>query len=239
MENKQINVTPVGDTLIIREGQAPKIYEYGGFKYTADSKASLIALVQSKSVKANCVIAYNESGFKAILDDKVIDRNQDSIYYGFKKSQQYQEWKNILENGQVLGQKNFIDFLRRRELGEIDNTDCLMAAIQNFKYVTNITGDFTYDDRNNYTFAMKVGDAEGTVKLPQIMTANIEVFNDSEFIQTMEIELEVQKPKNEGEKLAFYLHCPKLSRYSKKAVENEIEVVKDELDGYLIVAGNI
>ena len=138
-----------------------------------------------------------------------------------------------------MGQKAFIDFLRRREPGEIENSDFLIAAIQNFKYVTNITGDFTYDDRNNYTFAMKVGDAEGTVKLQQIVIANIEVFNESEFIQVMEIELEVQKPKNEGEKLAFLLHCPKLSRYSKKAVDNEIEVVKAELDGYLIVAGNI
>ena len=239
MDNKQINVTPVGDTLIIREGQAPKIYEYSGFDYTADSKTSLIALVQSKSVKENCVVFYNTNGFNAILDDKVIARNQDHVAYGFKKSQQYQEWKEILERGSVFGQKNFIDFLRRREPGEIENIESLIAAIQNFKYVTNISGDFTYDDRNNYTFAFKIGDAEGTVRLPQIMMANIEVFNESEFIQMMELELEVQKPKSEGDKLAFFIHCPKLSRYSKKAVEHEIEVVKAELDGYLIVAGNI
>ena len=91
MSEKQINVTTVGDTLIIREGQAPKIYEYGGVSYTADSKASLIALVQSKSVKENCVVFYNESGFSAIMDDMVIDRKQDRVSYGFKKSQQYQE----------------------------------------------------------------------------------------------------------------------------------------------------
>lgn len=239
MDNTQINVTPVGDTLIIREGQAPKIYEYSGFQYTADSKASFIALVQSKSVKESCVISYNESGFKAILDDEVVDRRQDRVSYDFKKSQQYQEWKSILEGGCVLGQKSFIDFLRRREPGEIENIETLIASVQNFKYVTNISGDFTFDDRNNYTFAIKVGDAEGTVRLPQVVEVNIEIFNESEFIQTMELELEVQKPKGEGEKLAFYLHCPKLSRYSKKAVEYEIDFVKDELDGYLIVAGNI
>lgn len=239
MDNKQINVTPVGDTLIIREGQAPRIYEYTGFNYTADSKASLIALVKSKSVKENCVVAYNEDGFKAILDDKVIDRKQDSVFYGFKKSQQYKEWKSILEGGCVMGQKNFIDFLRRREPGEIDNIENLIASIQNFKYVTNITGDFTYDDRNNYTFAFKIGDAEGTVRLPQFITANLEIFNESELLQSIEIEIEVQKPKNEGDKLAFLLHCPKLSRYLKTAVEYEIDFVKNELDGYLVVAGNI
>ena len=129
--------------------------------------------------------------------------------------------------------------MRRREPGEIDNIENLIASIQNFKYVTNITGDFTYDDRNNYTFAFKIGDAEGTVRLPQFITANLEIFNESELLQSIEIEIEVQKPKNEGDKLAFLLHCPKLSRYLKTAVEYEIDFVKNELDGYLVVAGNI
>jgi hypothetical protein len=238
--DKQINVTTHGDTLIIREGQAPKVFEYQGFRYTADSKDSLIALVKSKSVKPNCVIAYNEKGFEAILDDTISNREQDRVSYHFKKSQQYQEWRKILEgDGCVFGQKNLIDFLRRREPGEIIDMDVLIAAIQNFKYVSNIAGDFTFDDRNNYTFAFKIGDAEGTVKLPQTVNAYIEILNESNFKQCMEIEIEVQKPKSEGEKLLFLLQCPKLSRYLKEAVDQEIEGVKAGLDGYLIVAGSI
>jgi hypothetical protein len=238
-QEQRINVTPNSDVLVIREGQAPEVFQYEGFQYTADSTPALISLVKSKAVKDNCVIAYNENGFKVILDDKVIDRPQDRVTYKFKSSHQYEEWRTILERGAVFTQKQFIDFLRRREPEEVTDIDELIAAIQNFKYVTNISGDFTFDDRNNYTFAIKVGDAEGTVRLPQFIFADIEIYNESGLVQNIELELEVQKPKGEGEKLLFALTCPKLPRYLKEAVQYEIDKVKKELDGYLIVAGNI
>ncbi|SMC64123.1 DUF2303 family protein [Sporomusa malonica] len=238
-QEQQINITPLGDTINIRHGQAIPIYQYDGFQYTANSTDSLITLVKSKGVQENCVIAYDEKGFKAILNDKIMDRDQDRITYNFKNSLQYKEWERILTNGVTFDQKNFIDFLRRREVGEIVDPESLIAAIQNFKYVTNIAGDFTYDNNNNYTFAIKVGDAEGTVHLPQMIYANIEVYNESGFVQCMEIELEVRRPKGDGEKPSFALTCPKLPRYLKSAVEYEIEKVKIELKDYLIVAGNI
>jgi hypothetical protein len=236
---KEINLTPQGDTLTFREGAAAPIFTYEGFRYTANSTPALIALVKSKSVKENCVIAYDAKGFKAILNDKVIDRRQDRVAYEFQYSLQYEEWQKILENGYIFDQKNLIDFLKRREYEEIEDVDQFICALQNFKFVTNITGDFSFDDRNNYTFAIKVGDAEGTVKLPQIVKASIEIFNESGFCQDIEIELEVKKPKGEGEKPLFALACPKLSRYLKAATDYEIGRVKQELDGYLIVAGNI
>ncbi|MEN6567159.1 MAG: hypothetical protein ABFC57_12765 [Veillonellales bacterium] len=239
MSNKTFNVITHGDALVIREGQAPEVFQYNGFRYNANSTPALIALVQSKAVKENAVIAYDEKGFQAILNDKVVDREQDRITYIFKKSQQYKEWKNILEGGCMFNQKQFLDFLRRREEGEINAIDSLIANVQGFKYVSNITGDFTFDDRNNYTFAFKVGDAEGTVKLPQYLVANIEIYNESGFTQEIELELEVEKPKAEGEKPLFALHCPKLPRYLQLAVDYEIDRVKKELDGYLIVAGDI
>lgn len=235
---KTVNVIPNGDTLVIREGEAPQVFTYEGFKYTADSTDSLITLVQSKGSNSNSVIAYNERGINVILDDTVKDREQDRLSYCYKHSIQYQEWKRILE-GQAFEQKGFIDFLKRREPNEVADVDVLLAAIQQFKYVTNITGDFTYDDRNNYTFAIKVGDAEGTVRLPQLIYANIEVFNESGFTQVLELEMEVKKPKGENEKPLFGLHCPKLARYLQDAVAYEVDKVKKELDGYLIVAGSI
>ncbi len=143
MSNHEINVIPSGDTLIIREGSANDIFQYKGFKYTADSTDSLVALVKSKADRVNCIIAYNEKGFNVIVNDDVYHRPQDRLVHEFKKSQQYQEWATILERSAVFNQKDFIDFLRRREYGEIDEIEALIAAIQNFKYVTNISGDFT------------------------------------------------------------------------------------------------
>jgi hypothetical protein len=236
---QQINITPAGDQLVIRTGDANEVFDYQGYQYRAESTESLITLVKSKGSVPNSIIAYNQDGIKVILDDTVLDRTQDRLTYNYKFSQQFEEWSKILRNGAVFEQKPFIDFLRRREATEIDCQESLMAAIQNFKYVSNITGDFTYDDRNNYTFGFKIGDAEGTVKIPQIINANIEIYNESQFIQAIEIEIEVKRPKSEGEKPLFALTCPKLERYIKIAIENEIERVKTELEGYLIVAGVI
>lgn len=238
-QEKTFNITTNEREIIVREGRAPEVFQYNGFQYRADSTPALIALVKSKAVKENCVIAYTETGFKVILDDTVTNRRQDRVDYSFKNSLQYDEWKDILESGLMFNQKQFIDFLRRREPGEVEDIDSLIASIQNFKYAQNITGDFTFDDRNNYTFAFKIGDAEGTIRLPQYLYVNIEIYKESGFIQKVELELEVQKPKSEGEKLLFALTCPKLQRYQKLAVENEIDTVKNELDDYLIVAGGI
>jgi predicted ATP-grasp superfamily ATP-dependent carboligase len=55
----------------------------------------------------------------------------------------------------------------------------------------------------------------------------------------MEIEIEVIKPKSENEKPIFSLSCPKLSRYKKIALEHEIEQIKKELVGFLIITGSI
>ncbi|MGL5512791.1 MAG: hypothetical protein ACRDBM_06070 [Sporomusa sp.] len=237
--NEQFNITATGDVLTIRRGEAPEIFMYDGFRHTADSTDSLIALIKSKGVQPNTVIAYNEKGIKAILDDTVKDRNQDRITYEFKYSQQYQEWEKILTKGSTFDQRDFIKFLQRREPGEIDNIESLIVSLQNFKYVTNINADFSRENDQNYTFMIKIGEAEGSIKLPQLITTNIEVYNESLFTQPMEIELEVYKPKSEGEKPMFALTCPKLQRYLKEAVKFEIEHIKTELDGYLIVAGNV
>lgn len=237
MEQK-INITPVGDQVVIRTGSATQIFKYNGFQYEAYSTDSFIRMVDAKAIQSNAVVAYDDTGMKAILDDTVIDREQDRVRYDFLKSLQYQEFKQILE-GCRMNQKEFIKFLQRREPDEIKDIEKLLYDLMNFKYVTNIEGDFSQADNNNYTFMIKTKEGEGTVKIPQVINAKIEVFNDSGFFQGMEIEIEVYKPKDPGESPGFELKCPKLSRYLKAAVEHEIETLKKGLPDYLIITGSI
>jgi len=236
---KQINVTVNGDTLTILEGQANKPYELKGYEYNADSVESLIALVESKGSVKSTVISYNENYVRVILDDTVISHSKDRLSYQYKLSQQCREWFNILTQGVTMDQAEFIKFLQRREPGEIIGIDKLMATLKQFKFVTNITGDFSQTDSSNYTFMIKVGDAEGTIKLPQTFDVHIEILNESSFMQFVEIELEVKKPKSEDEKPKFLLSCPKYQRYYNDAVKAEIEKLKIALPNHLIVAGSI
>ncbi len=228
-----------GNELVVRHGDAQSIFEYNGFSYDAYSTDSFVDLVKSKACKPNCVVAYNDAKMVAILDDKIVDRNQDRVTYAFIKSLQYKEWQEILESGGTFDQRSLIKFLQRREDGEIDDIEYFIGMLQNFRYVTNIQGDFSQADDQNYTFMIKVGEQEGSIKIPQVIYLNLEVFNESKFTQRIEIEVEVYKPKSEGEKPAIRFTCPKLQRYLKAAVDHEIEQLKASLDGYLIVTGRI
>ncbi|MCP6657777.1 hypothetical protein NL521_27980, partial [Klebsiella pneumoniae] len=92
----------------------------------------------------------------------------------------YEEWEKILTKGSAFDQRDFIKFLQRREPGEIEDIEFLIGNLQNFRYAINTAADFSRADDQNYTFMIKIGEVEGSVKLPQFLTANIEIYNESE-----------------------------------------------------------
>jgi hypothetical protein len=106
--------------------------------------------------------------------------------------------------------------------------------------VTNIEGDFSFEDRNNYTFNIKVleSKAEGTIRIPKTFEARIELLNGSGFVQNIEIEVEVSRPKDQNEKPGFKLSCPKFNKYWNLAKKNEFTKLTELLPGYLIVLGS-
>lgn len=240
MESPKFNfkLDTLPDELTVRQGCAPDIFQYEGFRYTADTLDSFAKLVSAKAVKENCVVFCNEKGFHAILDDTVQDRKQDTVSYGFSLSVQAEEWKEVFSKGKVFDIKRLVDFLKRREENEIADIDRLLHAVSNFKYVTNVQGDFSFDDRNNYTFNVKLSDGEGTVRIPKVITANIEILNGSDSRQDIEIEVEVERPKDPSERPCFLLSCPKYPRYYKAAIDRESTLLPEQLPGYLIVRGS-
>ena len=239
MESPKFNfkLDTLPDELTVRQGCAPDIFQYEGFRYTADTLDSFAKLVSAKAVKENCVVFCNEKGFHAILDDTVQDRKQDTVSYDFSLSVQAKEWEEVLSKGKVFDIKGLVDFLKRREENEIANIDRLLHAVSNFKYVTNIQGDFSFDDRDNYTFNVKLSDGEGTVRIPKVITVNMEILQGSDFHQDIEIEVEVQRPKDPSERPRFLLSCPKYPRYYQTAIEQECTLLPEQLPGYLIVRG--
>lgn len=240
MEKLEVNVNGEQKELIIREGEANPQYQYDGFSYFANSTDSFVRLVKAKASKENAVIAYTDTGMHAILDDTVKDRPQDKLEYRFTHSQQFKEWGAILsEKGVTLGQKDMLNFLKRREKEELDNLEELLLSVQNFRYVTAISGEAAYEDGSNYVFGIKVKDAEGTTKLPKLLHPCIQIFNESLYDAFVEVEVEVIKPRDAGEGIGFKLSCPKIDRYITAAVEFEVESMKKELDGYLIVAARL
>ena len=229
------------DPITIFEGKAPSPlppYDYQGFQYKTLDVKSFCKIVEAKGKPCNAVIFGNGPGCHAILDDEVTDRAKDTVTMPFTYSVQMNEWAPVLEDGHVFKLKELIDYIKRSDNQTIENFEMLLDSFRNFKYVSNVTGDFTFDNRNNYTFCVKVKDAEGTVRIPQTFLANIEIYKDSGWFQWMEIEIEIEQPKQAGEQPFFLLRCPKFPRYLQSAQENLYDQMKKELDGWLVVQGS-
>lgn len=239
MQETKINITPNGDCTF-RTGEAPKIFQYRGYQYKAETTDSFCRLLKAKADRniPAAVVFVNDDGYQAIVDTTVEDRPQDKISFAYGYSVLAQEWLDILRGGKVFSVKNMIEFLKQREEGEIDDIESLMYAAQNFKYVIKTEGDFTRDDKQNYVMAIKIGEAEGTVKVPERFYANIEIFEGSGFMQCIEIEVDIHRPKSEHEgNPGFMLSCPKFDRYLDKAKRNEVAKLEHELTGFLVVTG--
>lgn len=236
---EKINIEVQGENLNIRHGDLPKlpdIFQYKGFQHSTTSAEGFVELVRSKSNKPNCVVFWNGDGeMKAIMDDTVYDRPQDLVTFSPSRSVQYKEWYDVLAHEVSFEQKPFIDFLRTREPHELIGRDDLLMKVRKFTYVTRTEGDAIRDDNNNYSFALKVNNVEATVQIPATMYLDIELFAESEFRQRVELDLEVEIPRKEGEKLKFKLSCPTFERYKQAAIDGIVDYIKTELDGYLIV----
>lgn len=232
---ERVNITPENGKVHIIHSEVD-IHQFRGTNYKLNSIASVIELIKWKGFKEHTVICYNDSSVQVILDDTIMDRPQDLASYSFVFSDSFSEWKAIL--GQALDQKKFVDFLKRRPADEAYVVEPLLAQVQNLRLMTEIIGDYSYDDANNLTFMFKTKDGEGMTKLPTVIKLYLILLNESDFTQEVEFELELKKPKSENEKPLFIITCPKLQRYIKDATDHEIDVMKEALPGYLIMAGN-
>lgn len=232
----QPQVAENGD-LTIRTGNANPVYQYKGVDYRALSVPSFAELVKQKAVQPNAIVFCHKDGFSAILDDSVREHPFDTVTYDFAFSTLASEWMPVLSKGKVYDIKGLADFLKRRTPGEIKDIEGLVYAVQNFRYVTNISGDFTFADRNNYVFSVKVDEAETTVKVPKTINVSLALLDGDDAISAMEIEVEVHRPANAAEKPGFLLSCPKFERYLDEAKAGARNTLRELLKGWLVVDG--
>lgn len=232
---ERVNITPNGDKVTILTGEID-VFHLKGFNLQLQSLQSVLDLIERKGSLEASVVFYNDSNIQVILDDTITDRTTDTAIYQYSNSLAFTDWQRKF--GQALQQKDLIDFLRTHPEDVMGGVDTLISAVSKLKITTEIVGDYQYDDNNNITFMFKSKDGEGTAKIPATITLCIPMFNESDFIPAMEIELTLNKPKSETEKPTIVLTCPKLAFYRKSAVDFEVNKLKEALPGYLIMAGS-
>ena len=243
MSNKNFHLQGIDQSqpLVIREGEAPRISVYGGYRYSLEDTDSLIAFVRKYSTPENGIIVYGDSGIGCNMDSSIQDRRQDFIQYSFEDSFAAQEWGGIIKGSTLrLSIREFVYFLEHRAPDEIGMQflDDLIDCVKHMKYAVTTETDHSFDDRNNFTVAIKVGENQGNVKIPKRMYVNLELIKGSGFLQELEIEIEtiLAKGPTEGG-TAFELSCPNWQRYWLNARENEVAKVRSAFPDWLIVAG--
>ncbi|MBO8158849.1 DUF2303 family protein [Thermosyntropha sp.] len=236
MNNEHLHVKVeegVGTLRLIKANE----YNFPGTNYRLDSTQAVIDLVLSKGKKDNTVIFYDENipEIQIILDDSIMDRPQDKAFYPFRYSDLFSEWAKLFDT--PVNQKQFIDFLKRRDVVECPEAETLLVTTQRLRLAQQIIGEYSYDDNNNITCMFKTKTGEDIAKLPSVFTIHVPIFNKSDNVMDIEVEMELTIPKTENEKPLFMLSCPKLPRYKKQAVAYEINVLQKRLPGFLIIPG--
>lgn len=236
MSNSNIHVTATDGILTILEGQA-YVHKPEGFAYRLNSLRSFIDLVVAKGAQPGAVIFYNDNGMAAILDDAIMDRPKDRASYEFCYSMGMSDWQGIF--GRACNQKDLITFLKNHPADIVGGADYLISILSKLKVVTEIVGDYQHDDNNNVSFFFKSKDGEGNVKIPGTIEISLPIFEESTLISTLELEVELTKPKSENERPTIKLTCQKFNYYRKQAVDFEVDKLKQELSNYayLILAG--
>jgi hypothetical protein len=221
----------------IRTGLAPEIFVYKGFEYTVYDRNSFIDSIVKFGDASITVAAFNvdQKTITAIIDVENEDRPHDKITLAMKPTNELARWMVVLNTR--MDHRQFVKFLERQKKMKLDS---MIAAVKQLKFVTQTTGDFSFDDNNNYSFIFKVGDAEGTARLPQSMDVEFDPILENGILSgAVTFEIELVKPVNEKDRPGIILSSPLLTDLLEAAVKAEIEEVRKALPDYLIMNGAI
>ena len=228
------NVEGKNNELTIFTGEK-RVYYPGGTSYQLDTIDAIAELVKFRGNPQTTLIFCDETQIGIILDDSIMDRPKDLARFKFEQSDEFKEWSTIL--GKQSSQKSFVDFLKLRQPEEVAGLDSLLSQIQNLAFATSIIGEFNYEDSNNITVVFKSKDAEGTAKIPQQFFITIPLIFGSDKKLSMEIQLDMQKPREENQRPLFSITCPKFNRYWNEAVQYETNRLKALLPEFKIISG--
>ncbi|ABR48550.1 hypothetical protein Amet_2396 [Alkaliphilus metalliredigens QYMF] len=236
--NVKVEVKEGTETLkLIHEPmQTRKIHEWNKRDYDLESLQAVIDLVERKGTLENSMIFYSTSSIRVILDDSIQDRPLDHATYKFQISDELHNWKQVF--GQRLKQKELVDFLKRLDDDEVQNREELIMNVRKLQVMTEIKGEYRYDDDGNVSVMYKESNGrEGLMALPRYIFITLPILNEGDHKPTLELELELIKPKAEDEKPAIVITCPKLKKHMDDAVKCEIDKLKSALPEHLIIAG--
>lgn len=236
-QNDRISIVPGPDGKVtILHGQT-QAFQFLNHAFTTNVTDSFLDLIRRKGSPEGTVITFTPGSILAILDDRVVDRPQDEVKHTFERDPYLAGWLSIC--GKPMLQKDFVKFLQNRPSKERCDVEPLLAAVSNLSVATEISGEYSCDDNQNMVFAFKSKGKEGTAKVPQTIELTTLVINEGESVVRVQFELEFRVPKSSDEKPAFVVSCPRWELYWREAVDAEIQKIRRELEGYLILSGGV
>ena len=237
MEKLEVNLMGDQKELSVRTGQAPDIFVYKGFTHETTTTDSFVSALKRFGTQENTVMAADGDRIHAIVDCTVEGRPQDTIKQKWAPSAEALRWKDVI--GKKMIQAQFVKFLEREtRLNSLPVLELLLAQLKTLKVNTQIIGDYSMDDRNNFTFMYKTGELEGTTKIPALIQIPMPLIDDGR-IETVDIEIEFYPPQNAGDKPQFAMICPTWADLVQESVDFEVEQIRKALPGWLLLNGRL
>ena len=237
MDKLVLSLAGAQKEVVLREGSAADIFQYKGFSYkTANTESFIATLIKYGNMKST-VIANNEDSMKAVLDHDNQDRPHSWASLSWDMSAEAKRWRSIM--GKQLLQAQFVKFLEREaRISGSPVVENLLAQMKGLKINAQIIGDYSMDDRNNYTFMYKIGDLEGCSRIPALLQIHFPML-DGGRTEAVDIEIEFIRPSNATDKPMFLLICPTWDDIMQGSIDYEVAEVRAAFPGWLLIKGTL
>lgn len=237
MDKLEVNLNGEQKEVILREGRAAEIFQYNGFAYHTTNTESFIAALHKFGNAASTVIANDGDKMKAVIDHYNESRQQSRLSLAWALSSEAKRWGALM--GRQLQQAAFVKFLERESRISHDPVvENLLAQMKGLKINAQIIGDYSMDDRNNYTFMYKIGDLEGTSKIPSLFPMEFPML-DGGRKEIVDVEIEFIRPSNATDKPMFGLLCPTWADILQSSIDYEVAEIAAACPGWLLIKGSI
>lgn len=138
--------------------------------------------------------------------------------------------------GAIMNQKQFLKTLETFPEC-IESVTAIRAMVERLQMSKEIKFESNLDPDNlTFIYSEKGGQQEG--KLPKKIMLTLPFFEGSENRIRIEVDLDVEMPKSEGDKPSFKLENVKHARTERDAVKAEIDSMKQKLSGWLFLNGD-
>lgn len=203
---------------------------------------SMIDFLKKYGTKEESVVFVNDTEIQGVLADKIDRGMRETIKRPFRFSNEFMEWQKLLPGG--VGRIDHVAFLELLYKYEDYLPDPkILTDLAAIGWKIEVCGEAIAPSPQSkeVTIKVKVNGDERMQKIAKKFTLTIPVLlEDSVRNERMSFDIKLMPivPEHAGQKPSYQLNCVQIVTNLAERLEREAAMVKDELDGWMVVRGS-